>query len=118
MISAPLALARTLRGETAKFGVLDDGRFTERSFEERLSGHPALALPECFYWIRKLQARFFAGDYASAVDAAERAARLLSMSASLSVFLLEKSEYHLYAALSRAACREPSDPDACARHRE
>jgi PAS domain S-box-containing protein len=118
MISAPLALARTLRGETAKFGVLDDGRFTERSFEERLTGHPALALPECFYWIRKLQARFLAGDHASAFDAAERAEKWLSTSASLSVFVLERAEYHLYAALCRAACCEPMGPDPYAEHRE
>jgi len=118
MISAPLALARTLRGETAKFGVLDDGRFTERSFEERLTGHPALALPECFYWIRKLQARFLAGDHASAFDAAERAEKWLSTSPSLSVFLLERAEYHLYAALCRAACCEPMGPDPYAEHRE
>ena len=114
----PLALARTLRGETAKFGVLDDGRFTERSFEERLTGHPALALPECFYWIRKLQARFLAGDQASAFDAAEKAEKWLSTSASLSVFLLERAEYHLYAALCRAACCEPMGPDPYAKHRE
>src|SRR5207245_2987933 len=75
MISVPLAFVRTLRGETANFGSLDDGRFTERSFEERLTGHPALALPECTYWIRKLQARFFAGDYASAIEAAQQAER-------------------------------------------
>jgi PAS domain S-box-containing protein len=118
MISAPLALARTLRGETAKFGVLDDGRFMELSFEERLTGHPALALPECFYWIRKLQARFFAGDYASAIEAAKKAERWFSTSASLSVFLLERAEYHLYAALSRAACCEPMGPDPYAEHRE
>ncbi|NPT56109.1 trifunctional serine/threonine-protein kinase/ATP-binding protein/sensor histidine kinase [Paraburkholderia elongata] len=118
MISAPLALARTLRGETAKFGALDDGRFTERSFEEGLTGHPALALPECFYWIRKLQARFLAGDHASAFDAAQRAEKCLSTSASLSVFVLERAEYHLYAALCRAACCAPMGPDPYAKHRE
>jgi PAS domain S-box-containing protein len=118
MISAPLALARTLRDETAKFGSLDAGGFTERSFEERLTGHPALALPECFYWIRKLQARFFAGDYVSAIEAAKQAERWFSTSASLSVFLLERAEYHLYAALSRAACCEPMGPDPYAEHRE
>jgi PAS domain S-box-containing protein len=118
MISAPLAFARTLRGGTAKFGVLDDGRFTERSFEERLTGHPALALPECFYWIRKLQARFLAGDHASAIEAAKKAERWFSTSASLSVFLLERADYHLYAALSRAACCEPGGPDPYAEHRE
>src|SRR6266404_3214288 len=118
MISASLALARTLRGETAKFGVLDDGRFTERSFEERLTGHPTLALPECFYWIRKLQARFFAGDYASAIEAAKKAERWFSTSASLSSFPSESAEYHLYAALSRAACCQPMGPDPYAEHRE
>ena len=118
MISVPLAFVRTLRGETANFGSLDDGRFTERSFEERLTGHPALALPECTYWIRKLQARFFAGDYASAIEAAQQAERWFSTSASLSVFLLERAEYHLYAALSRAARCEPMGPDRYAEHRE
>jgi len=118
MISAPLAFIRTLRGETAKFGSLDHDDFTERSFEERLTGHPAFALPECSYWIRKLQARYFAGDYASAIDAADKAERWVSTSASLRIKLLERAEYHLYAALSRAACCEPSDSDGCAKYRE
>ena len=39
--------------------------------------NPDLALAECWYWIRKLQARFFAGDYAAAVEAASRAQQLL-----------------------------------------
>src|SRR5882757_7547953 len=110
MISSPLALVRTLRGETAKFGSLDHGAFTERSFEERLTGRPAFALPEGFYWIRKLQARYFAGDYASAVEAAEKAEGLFLTSTPLWTMLLERAEYHLYAALSRAACCEPVGP--------
>ncbi|MGF6604037.1 PAS domain S-box-containing protein [Paraburkholderia sp. GAS448] len=118
MIASSLALVRTLSGETAKFGSLDDGSFMERSFEARLTGHPALALPECFYWIRKLQARFFAGDYASAIDAAEKAEKWFSTSAALSVKLLERADYHLYAALTRAACCEPVGPDPYAKHRE
>ncbi|MGF6755724.1 PAS domain S-box protein [Paraburkholderia sp. GAS42] len=118
MISSSLALVRALSGETAKFGSLDDDSFTEHAFEARLTGHPALALPECFYWIRKLQARYFAGDYASAIDAAEKAEKWFSTSASLSVKLLERAEYHLYAALSRAACCEPTGPDLYAKHRE
>jgi PAS domain S-box-containing protein len=118
MISAPLALVRTLRGQTVKFGSLNDGQFIERSFEERLTGHPAHALPECFYWIRKLKARFFAGDYASAIDAAEKAETWFSTSTALSVFLLERADYHLYAALARAACCEPKGLDSYDRHRE
>ncbi len=34
---------------------------------------PDLALAECWYRIRKLQARFFAGDYAAAIEAAAKA---------------------------------------------
>ena len=117
MISTPFALVRMLRGETEKFGVLDDGRFTERSFEERLTGQAALALPEGFYWIRKLQARFFGGDYASAIEAAQQAERWFATSASLSIFLSERAEYHLYAALSCAACCEPVGADRYAEHR-
>src|SRR5207244_8545790 len=118
-ISSLLGLVRTLRGETATFGVFDDGLFTERSFEEREARQPTLALREGVYWIRKLPARFFAGDYASAVDAAERAEGWLSTTASLSGFMLvEKAEYHLYAALSRAARCEPSGPDPYAKHRD
>ena len=44
-MSAPLALVRTLRGKTAKFGSLDDGRFAERSFEDRADGTPHPRLP-------------------------------------------------------------------------
>ena len=46
-------------------------------FERRLASNPDLALAECWYWIRKLQARFFAGDYAAAIEASSRAQRLL-----------------------------------------
>ena len=118
MIAAMLALVRTLSGETAKFGSLDDGSFTERSIEARLTGHPALALPECCYWIRKLQARFYAGDYTSAIDAAEKAGAWFSTSASVSVMLAERAEYHFYAALARAACCEPMGSDSYAKHRD
>jgi PAS domain S-box-containing protein len=67
--------------------------------ESRLSGNPALAIATCWYWIRKLQARYLAGDYAAAVDAASKAQGLLWTSSSL----LEEAEHHFYAALARAA---------------
>jgi PAS domain S-box-containing protein len=69
--------------------------------ESHLSSNPDLALAECWYWCRKLQARFLAGDYGAAIDASERAQRLLWTSASL----FETAEYHFYGALSQAvAC--------------
>jgi hypothetical protein len=62
---------------TPKFGSFDHGQFDELRFERHFASNPALALPELEYWVRKLQARFFAGDYASAVDASVKAQRLL-----------------------------------------
>ena len=41
------------------------------------ASNPDLALAEGWYWIRKLQARFFAGDYAAALEASSRAQQLL-----------------------------------------
>jgi PAS domain S-box-containing protein len=117
-VSAPLALVRTLRGTTAKFGSLDDGAFSERSFEKAVTGHPARAFLECYYWIRKLQARFLAGDYAAAIQAAEKVDAWYASSATLSLFMLQEVEYHFYAALARAARCEPAGPDPYETHRE
>jgi PAS domain S-box-containing protein len=116
-ISALLALVRTLRGKTAKFGSLDDGPFQERVFEERTTGQPNRAFVEYYYWIRKLQARFFAGDYLSATDASDKMATLRASSA-LSSFLVDEAEYHFYGALSHAALCEPKGPDPYDKHRE
>ena len=116
-ISASLALVRTLRGKTTQFGCLDDGQCTEGSFEERATGQPTDAFLERYYWIRKLQARFFAGDYVSAIDAADKLETLYAKAASLSVIMLDKEEYHFYAALSRAAGCEPMGPDPYPEHR-
>ena len=108
-VSAPLALIRTLRGRTVRFGSLDDRRFTERAFEERVTGKPHFGPLECYYWIRKLQARFFAGDYVAAVEAAGKAGAWYGASASMSFFMMEKLEYNFYGALARAALCESSD---------
>src|SRR6516162_6882779 len=72
VIATQLGLIRTLRGLTYKFGCLDDRQFNEVALERHFAANPALKEPECQYWIRKLQARFFAGDYPSALDAAAR----------------------------------------------
>jgi len=117
-ISAPLALIRTLRGKTTKFGSLDDGQFSELLFEQQLTGHPTYAFLECYYWIRKLQARFFAGDYASALDAADKAQRWYETSLVLKQYLTEMADFHFYAALSRAALCEPNVAGSFAKHRE
>jgi PAS domain S-box-containing protein len=99
LISAELGLVRTLRGLTRKFGSFDDEQFDEREIERRFAANPDLALAECWYSIRKLQARFFAGDYPAAVEAASTAQRRLWTAVSR----FETAEYHFYGALSHAA---------------
>jgi PAS domain S-box-containing protein len=84
---------------TRKFGSFDDEQFDEREIERRFASNPDLVLAECWYSIRKLQARFFAGDYATALKAASTARRLLWTS----VNHFETTEYHFYSALSHAA---------------
>nr|WP_236674507.1 ATP-binding sensor histidine kinase [Paraburkholderia hospita] len=98
-IATQLALIRMLRGLTPKFGCFDDGQFDELRTETRLSASPDLALAECWYWIRKLQARYLADDYAAAMDAAAKAQPLLWTSSSF----FEEAEYHFYGALVQGA---------------
>ena len=98
-LSTQLGLIRTLRGLTPTFGCFDGEQFDERRIERRFSENPNLAFAECWYWVRKMQARYFAGDYVAAVDASLKAQQLLWISASH----FETAEYHFYGALSRAA---------------
>jgi PAS domain S-box-containing protein len=98
-ITVQLALIRMLRGLTPKFGCLDDAQLNEVRSEQHLSSDRSLATPACRYWIRKLQARCIASDYATAIDAASKAQPLLwTVSA-----LFEEAEYHFYGALAQAA---------------
>lgn len=95
-----LGLIRTLRGFTTQFGSFDDGQFKELEFERHLSSNPSLAMVECWYYVRKLQARYFGGDYAAAFAASSRARPLLQAS----VLISETAEYHFYSGLTHAAC--------------
>src|SRR5262249_22022703 len=88
------------------------------SFEERITGQPSRAFLECYYRIRKLQARYFAGDYVPAMEAAEKVETWYATSTGLSLFPVEKAECHFYAGLCRAARCEPVGPDPYAKHRE
>jgi PAS domain S-box-containing protein len=108
LITPQLGLIRTLRGLTPKFGSFDDGQFDEVRFERHLASESVLALPECWYWTRKLQARLFAGDYASAAAASLRAQRVLSR---VTASLFETAEYHFYGALAHAACCDSAIAD-------
>ena len=113
-VTAQLRLVRMLRGLTPEFGSFNDEGFNELRFERDLAKNPALAEVVCWYSIRKLQGRFFAGDYASAVDASSRAQRVLWTSPSQ----FETAEFHFYGALSRAASWDSAAPDQREQHFE
>jgi PAS domain S-box-containing protein len=106
-IVAQLGLIRTLRGMTPSFGRLDDGHHTEQQMERRFFDNPDLTGPASMYWPRKLQARFFAGDYAAALDAFDRAQKTIWASP----LHFEKAENLFYGALSQAASWESATAD-------
>ncbi|MGF6998324.1 trifunctional serine/threonine-protein kinase/ATP-binding protein/sensor histidine kinase [Paraburkholderia sp. GAS32] len=99
VMTTQLRLINALRGLTPDFGSFNDAAFDEDRFEQHLGADPGLALVACWYWIRKLQARFHAGDYVSAIAAGSNAELLLWTSP----FCFEAAEYHFYDALARAA---------------
>jgi predicted ATPase len=105
-IGTQLRFIRTLRGSTMAFGRFNDAEFDELTFESHLASDAEFAIVECWYCIRKMQARFFAGNYLSAVDASMRAQRLLWTSPSY----FATAEAHFYGALSHAACCDAAHP--------
>jgi len=92
-----LMLIRALRG--LPHDVLLDAERSEGWFEMYLEKQPRYALAACWYWIHKMQAHFFAQDYATAIEATFKAERLLWSTRSH----LEVAEFHFYGALTRAA---------------
>jgi predicted ATPase len=112
IITPVVALVRTLRGLTTTFGRFDQTRFDEQSFEQHVTGDASIPLVACWYWIRKTQARFFAGDYESAVKASLNAQQLLWTSPSF----FQTAEAHFYGALSQAASCDVAFPDQNRQH--
>ncbi|WNC95076.1 AAA family ATPase [Paraburkholderia sp. FT54] len=112
VMTAQLRLIIGLRGLTPDFGSFNDAAFDEDRFERHLGADPGLALVTCWYWIRKLQARFHAGDYTGAIAAASNAERLLWTSP----FCFEVAEYHFYDALAHAAHCDSVSADERPRH--
>jgi PAS domain S-box-containing protein len=108
VLTGQLSFIRTLRGLTPVFGSFCEDGFDEGPFEQHLEG---LLWPNSWYWIRKLQARFYAGDYEQAVAAATKAQALLYTMAAF----FEEAEYHFYGALARASACDSAAP---ARRRE
>jgi predicted ATPase/signal transduction histidine kinase/GAF domain-containing protein len=107
IITPQIRLIQMLRGLTLDFGSFNDAGFSEDRFEKHLEEDSVPPIAVCWYWIRKLQARFFAGDYRVAVAAASKAE--LGLWTSLSFF--ETTEYHFFSALARASSYDTADSD-------
>ena len=113
ILTGQLQLIGTLRGVAPGLASSGAAGFDEQPFERHLEQDPHLAIAACWYWIRKLQARFFAGDHASALAAAAKAQCLLWTSPSH----IETAEYHYYGALAHAAQYGQASPEARIQHR-
>ena len=109
-----IAFIRNLRGLTRQFGSLDHDGFDEPRLQSYFASQLHVPVFECWYWIRRLQARFLAGDITAALDASTRAQALLASSPGM----LEAAEYELYSALTHAAACDTAPAGDRPRHLE
>ena len=108
-----LHLVHSLRGQSATDPrQLEPEGFDQPTLEQHLDEDPRLAIAACWYWIRKLQARFHAADYTSALQMGARAERLLWTSPTF----FELAEYHFYSALAHAKAWNAAPEGEAPRH--
>ncbi len=109
-IGVQLALVRGLRGDGVALGSLSSADVDEDRYERGLSDPPG----RFYFWVRKLQARYFAGDFEGARHAARRAQELSWTSA----MFVEEVELWFYGALAEAAASSPDLALIAAREQE
>ena len=84
-----------MQGRTATFSTLSDAQFDEATFEAQLTAD-RMPMLIGLYWILKLKARFLSGDYAEALEAADKAKLLLAATAAqiaaTRLFLLHRAD--------------------------
>jgi signal transduction histidine kinase len=114
IIIGQLRFIRTLQGLTASLSSFNEAEFDEIRFEQNLRDKPLPVFAACWYWIRKLQACFYGGDYASAMEAASKAKPLLQTGPRH----FELAEHIFYAALARAAQYDSASSEEKIQHRE
>ncbi|PZM08300.1 AAA family ATPase [Rhizobium tubonense] len=103
-----LLLVRELRGldgpEAPGGSVLPDKDLYQQHLQD---AGAQLILPLAWYWIQQMQARYVAGDYASAIEAEHEARSVVRATRSF----IDIAEYHFYAALIHAAVCEVAAGD-------
>ncbi|MGD0679202.1 MAG: AAA family ATPase, partial [Polyangiaceae bacterium] len=98
MLRPQLALIRALRGLTPGVASFDNPDFDRRTFEEHIED-PELTMPACWYWVRRAQACYLAGDQKAALAAARQAEALRWISPAFIVM----ADHHFYASLAFVA---------------
>lgn len=106
--TSQLAFVRSLRGATNTFGAFDTRDFDEGRFERQFSENPALAFAAGWYWVLKLVARYYAGDYAAALEAWSNATQAHQRAVAM---LFYAADQHLFGALAHAACFDSATAD-------
>ncbi|MBV8641524.1 MAG: AAA family ATPase [Verrucomicrobia bacterium] len=114
IVIGQLRFIRMLRGLTPSLSTFNDAEFDEARFEQHLKANPYPVFAGCWYWIRKLQAHFYAGDYGSAIAASSRAERLLQHGPRH----FESVDHRFYDGLARAAQCNSEPPEEKARCRD
>ena len=114
IITGQLRFIRALSGLTASLSSFTDPEFDEISFERNLKTNPHSVFARCWYWIRKAQAYFYAGDYVPALEAVSNAEPLLQTGPGH----LEWAEFIFYSALVRAAHYDAASSEEKIRYRE
>ncbi|HZI04625.1 MAG TPA: GAF domain-containing protein, partial [Archangium sp.] len=94
-----------LRGLSRSFDTMSCDGFDEEAFEAGLTIHH-MSTMRCWYWLLKMQSRFMCGDYARALEAGDQAAELTWTS----LGHIQLLNFHLYRALSLAACYPAAAP--------
>lgn len=94
-------LIEDLRGRTEHFSTFNGPGFDEATYEATMDRYPWLVV-RCWYYVMKLEARVFSGDFDQALAAAARAGELLYAS----MAHVQESEYWFYRALALAGAHE------------
>ncbi len=101
-------LIQNLRGLTDNFSTFNTPDFNQAEFEAYLEANIGdLAIGVVRYYIRKMQARYFSGDYAESVQLMRKATPLLWTMPSF----VEIPEYYYYGALALAAHYDQVGPE-------
>jgi tetratricopeptide (TPR) repeat protein len=114
IIIGQLRFIRSLQGLTTSLCSFSDPEFDESRFEPNLKANPHSVFARCWYWLRKLQVCFYAGDYAAALEAASKTEPLLQIGPGH----LEWAEYLFFDALARAAQYDSVTPEEKVRYRD